>query len=102
MLFLSVEGSFMNYINQCTDEQIKDLMRCYAKNYTDISIDRMNDCIKIELINDDLPELYIVDDYNVEVFDWNPDGTNCFHDFKKKMLEYFGNQYAIDYLLDCV
>lgn len=92
----------MTYIEKCSDEQIQELMRCYAKSYTDISISRRDEVVDVELINDEIPENYIVSDYNVEVFDWDDSGESCLHDFRKKMLEYFGDQYAIDYLLNGV
>lgn len=87
------------YLHKCTDEQIKELMKCYASNYTDININRKKDCILIELIVDDIPEQYAIYDYTVEVYDWDAQRMDCLHDYRKKMLEYFGNQYAIDYLL---
>lgn len=92
----------MSYLQRCSDEQIKELLQCYAPSYTDIAIVRRDEVIDIELINNNLPEQYIISDYNVEVYDWDDNGTNCLHDYRKKMLEYFGNQYAIDYLLDGV
>lgn len=89
------------YLQKCTDEQIKELMKCYAKNYTEISINRgeREDCIDVELIVDDIPEQYVLYDYTVEVYDWDDRNTDCLYDYRAKMLEYFGNQYAIDYLL---
>ena len=86
------------YITKCSNEQIKQLMKCYA-DYTDIVITRRSDCIDIELTVDGLPEIYIMYDYAVEVYDWDDTNTNCLLDYRKKMLKFFGNQYAIDYLL---
>lgn len=90
----------MTYIEKCSDEQIKELMRCYAKDYTDINISRRDEVIDVELINDEIHENYILSDYDVEVFDWDDLGESCLHDFRKMMLSFFGNQYAIDYLLN--
>lgn len=89
------------YLQKCTDEQIKELMKCYSESYTEISINRgkREDCIDVELIVDDILEQYVLYDYNVEVYDWDDTGTDCLHDYRAKMLEYFGNQYAVDYLL---
>lgn len=87
------------YIMKCSDEQIKELMKCYAPSYTDIDITRRKGYLDIELINGDIPEQYVVYDYNVEVYDWDDTNTDCLKDFRKKMLEFFGNQYAIDYLI---
>lgn len=88
----------MKYINQCTDDQIKELMRCYAKNYTNIQIEKTDDCINITLINDGLPEYYTLTDYDVTVYDWDDTNTDCLQKFRDKMLLYFGNDYATNYL----
>lgn len=37
--------------------------------------------------------------YDVEVFNLDDFRENYLYDFREKMLNYFGNQYAIDYLL---
>lgn len=99
MIVLSdVKGSNIMYIQKCSDDQIKELMKCYA-TYTEIDILRNNDSVDIELIVDDIPEQYVLYDYNVEVYDWDDRNTDCLQNYRKKMLEYFGNQYAVDYLL---
>lgn len=87
------------YIHKLSDGQIKELMRCYAPDYTDIDIIRNSDSIDVELIVDDIPENYVLYDFTVEVYDWDDSGTDCLQNYRKKMLEYFGNQYAVDYLL---
>ena len=91
----------MMYLQKCNDEQINELMSCYAENYTDITINRRDDYIDVELIVDDIPEQYVLHDYSVDVYDWDDTDTDCLHKYREKMLEYFGNQYAIDYLLAC-
>lgn len=87
------------YIHKLSDGQIKELMRCYAPDYTDIDIIKHSNCIDVELIVDDIPENYVLYDFTVEVYDWDDSGTDCLQNYRKKMLEYFGNQYAVDYLL---
>lgn len=87
------------YINKLSDDQIKELMKCYASDYTGINIVRHLDNINVELIVDNFPEIYILYDFNVEVYDWDDRETDCLHSYRAKMLEYFGNQYAIDFLL---
>lgn len=88
------------YIHKLSDDQIKELMKCYAPDYTDIDIVRPSDCIDVELTLDDgITEKYVLYDFNVDVFDWDDRDTDCLHNYRVKMLEYFGNQYAIDYLL---
>ncbi len=90
----------MKYLSQCTDEQIKELMRCYAKNYEDISISRDDYSIDITLIVDGIPETYECEDYSVVVYDWDDSNCDCLVSYRKKLLEWFGNQYAIDFLLN--
>lgn len=87
------------YIHKLSDAQIKELMKCYTPDYTEIDIIRHSNCIDVELIVDDIPESYVLHDYIVDVYDWDDSDTDCLHDYRAKMLEYFGNQYAIDYLL---
>ena len=87
------------YIHKLSNDQIKELMKCYTPDYTDIDIVRHSDFIDVELIVDDIPENYTLYDFTVEVYDWDDSQTDCLHDYRAKMLEYFGSQYAIDYLL---
>lgn len=86
------------YIEKCSDNQIKELMKCYG-NYTQINIKRTNDSIHVEMNVDGFPEQYVLYDYDVFVYDWDDTDTDCLSQYRKKMLEFFGNQYAIDYLL---
>ena len=86
------------YITRCSNEQIKQLMNCYA-DYTDIIITRRTDCVDVELTVDGLPETYTMHDYDVDVYDWDDTNTDYLLRYRKKMLKFFGNQYAIDYLL---
>lgn len=88
-----------NYVTRLTDEQVAELMKCYAENYTDINIEKRDeDYISVELTVNDLPEYYEIYDYTVIVYDWQDSGKELLL-FRKKMLEFFGNQYAVDYLL---
>lgn len=91
----------MTYLDRCNDRQIGGLMRCYADNYTDIKIDRQNDVINVELTVNGIPENYSLTDYDVTSYDWDDSRENCLHNYRLKMLGYFGKKYAIDYLLNC-
>lgn len=91
----------MNYLSKCTDGQIGELMRCYSSNYTGIAIKRLKDCVDVELIVDDIPESYSLTDYNVANYDWDDQNEPCLRNYRNKMLEWFGSQYAADYLLNC-
>ena len=88
-----------SYVSRLTDEQIAELMKCYAEDYTDIDIQKRDkECISVELTVNDLPEYYDICDYDVTVYDWQ-EGEDELLAFRKKMLEFFGNEYAVDYLL---
>lgn len=88
------------YLSKCSDGQIKELMECYA-TFTDIDIERGFDGeVAVEIMHTDgIPESYVLDDYNVIVYDWDDTDTDSLLEYRKKMLSFFGNQYAVDYLL---
>lgn len=88
------------YITKLTDNQIKELIKTYADGYTEISIIRHEDNVDVNLIYEDLPESYVLYDYTVEVYDWDDRDTDCLKKYREKMLDFFGHQYAIDYLLN--
>lgn len=102
-----MEKRSMYYLNQLTLPMINDLMRCYAPSYTDIEVTfnrygKTNQLVSIdvELTVDGLPETYSIEDgFTVAVYDWDDSEGTEHIEFRKKMLEYFGTQYAVDYLL---
>jgi hypothetical protein len=87
------------YLDKCGDNQIKELVKCYA-DFTEINILRNSDSVEVECIVDDIPEQYTLYDFSVDVYDWDDKNTDCLQNYRKKMLEFFGNQYAIDYLVN--
>lgn len=88
------------YLDKCSDDQVKELVKCYT-NYTEIDILQNNNSFDVECIVDGIPEQYVLRDYSIDVYDWDDRNTDCLQNYRRKMLEFFGNQYAIDYLLSC-
>lgn len=105
----------MKYINRLTNEQIEELISdiWYKEekennHILDIDVTKYSDIVIIQTqyyISDggdivDLEETMRIWDYDIETFDFI-DHKEHEHiiQYRKKMLEYFGEQYAIDYLL---
>lgn len=42
---------------------------------------------------------YELNDYNVAVYDWGGNESECLYNYRKWLLQRFGPQYAEDYLL---
>lgn len=86
------------YIDKCNDKQVKELMSCYA-DFTNIEIDRREEYLLISVTVDGMDESYELYDYDVVVYDWDDSDTSCLYEYRLKMLDFFGNDYATNYLL---
>lgn len=103
----------MKYINKLNDEQLLELISIYAKSSFKrlLSIDRNNDGIEIDIeveLEDDeseegfllLEERYTLYDYDVTIWDYQCNNEiELLREYRQKILGWFGNQYALDYLL---
>lgn len=88
------------YIEKLKEEQIKELMEIYSPDNSNLTYKFINEKLFVTLRNrDGVEENYILKDYMVEILDWGLDEFEYHRQYRKKMLEYFGKQYAIDYLL---
>lgn len=95
----------MKYINKLTDEQIKELTNIWYEDTEEkiskieVSSFRNGLSIIVSLECGIVDEL-VFKDYRVLIYDFY-DYKEHEHiiQYRKKMLEYFGEQYAIDYLL---
>lgn len=95
----------MKYVNKLTDEQIKELANIWYEDTEEkilkieLSSFRKGLSIIISLECGIVDEL-VFKDYRVLIYDFY-DYKEHEHiiQYRKKMLEYFGEQYAIDYLL---
>ena len=87
----------MKYVNKLTDEQIKELIFMNNLDKMSFKIIRYNNFIHINFIN----QSHILTDfnYNVSIISDKNILKEFNKEYRKKMLEYFGEQYAIDYLL---
>ncbi|MGG0667733.1 hypothetical protein ABE073_04305 [Lederbergia citrisecunda] len=90
----------MKYISKLSPEQIKDVMEIYSPKHTDLKYELRERYISISLYDQEgIEETYDIEDYDVAIYDWMGKGDYLLR-YRKKMLEWFGEQYAMDYLLD--
>jgi len=89
----------MKYISQLTVEQIREIMEIYAPSHTYLEYERFERYLHVSVHDSDgCEDNYSIHDYDVQVFDWMG-GGDYLERFREKMLLWFGEQYAIDYLL---
>ncbi len=86
------------FVKRLRDDQIADLM-CEISDVeaqvTDIR--RPYTDPEVTVLSQDMEEHYVLHDYDIEGFEYLPsDATKI---YRKKMLEYFGITYALQYLL---
>ena len=86
------------FVKRLRDDQIADLM-CEISDVeaqvTDIR--RPYTHPEVTVLSQDMEEHYVLHDYDIEGFEYLPsDATKI---YRKKMLEYFGITYALQYLL---
>lgn len=104
----------MKYINQLNDEQIVELVKIYCgeNEFRRVSSFNRDDneidiTVEIEFEDDDTGETvncedsYTLKDYNVIVHSWSGDESakKCLILYRQWLLNKFGNQYAVDYLV---
>lgn len=90
----------MNYVRHLSNDQITELMNIYAPHHTDLKYRIEGNHIRISLRDQfGYEDNYIIDDYNVDVIDWMGNEDKYLKQYRQKMLNWFGNQYAINYLL---
>lgn len=96
----------MKYVNRLTNEQIIELIGFDTEDdffdYNNFKITKHDNHIQVNFVD----ETYLISDFYYDIIIWDgnsdmPDELR--HEFNKNyrenMLEYFGEQYAIDYLL---
>ena len=108
------EVLILKYINQLNDNQLLELMKPYISDGFRklISIDKYDDNIiiyvEIELDDDEyegekmiVEDGYELYDYDVRIYDYQATNENeLLKKYRQYLLNYFENQYALDYLLD--
>jgi hypothetical protein len=104
----------LKYISQLNDEQILDLIKIFTKDdyrellYLDRYEEEIEVTIRIELDDDEneegyisLEESYTLYDYDVRIWDYLcTNKRELIKKYRKMLLDMFGNQYALDYLLE--
>lgn len=87
----------MKYVNRLTNEQIEELIFMDNLNKMSFKIIRYNHFIHIQFINQS--HILTDFDYSVSIISDKSILNEFNKKYRRKMLEYFGEQYAIDYLL---
>ena len=91
----------MKYVSQLTKEQLKSVMEIYAPNHTDLSYQLHKQGVSVYLRdNEGFEDNYVLTDFYVKIIDWKGNEGDYLILFRKKMFAWFGEQYAIDYLLN--
>lgn len=96
----------MKYVNKLTDEQIIKFIGFDTEDdffdYDNFKVTRYDNYILVNFVDEDR----LVSDFYYDIIIWDeyndmPDELRYeFNiEYRKNMLEYFGEQYAIDYLL---
>lgn len=92
----------MKYITKLSPIQIKEIMEIYSPAHTDLEYKYTEHCLSVTLRDGEgFEESYDINDFDVIVFDWMGKG-DYLRRFREKMLSWFGEQYAVDYLLGYV
>ena len=74
------------YVKKLKDHQIADIMRVISDPDAEVTD-----------LSQDMEEHYVLHDYDIEGFDFLPDDATKL--YRAKMLEFFGMDYALNYLL---
>lgn len=91
----------LKYISQLTNEQIKEIMEIYAPSHTDLSYKLSARYLEIYLRDrEGCEDNYRIYDFDIDIVDWIGNEHLYLKKYREKMLSWFGNQYAVDYLLE--
>lgn len=90
----------MKYISQLTPDQIKEVMEIYSPSHTELDYTLTDYSLDVSVrCKEGIEENYVINDYDVEIYDWMGGEAVYLRRFRVKMLSWFGKHYAIDYLL---
>ena len=97
-----------NWISQLSEQQCLELVRCMASTAQKLTIDEKYDdyllvTCQSQVIDDD-GEFWVEDSwelraYDLESYEWPSPDLDELIAYRKKMLEWFGTDYAVSYLL---
>lgn len=86
------------FVKRLRDDQIADLMQEISDPDAEVmDIRRPYTDPEVTVLSQDMQEHYVLHDYDLEGFEYLP--TDATKIYRKKMLEYFGIDYALHYLL---
>ena len=86
------------YVKKLKDHQIADIMRVISDPDAEVPDSRRPyPAPAWTVLSQDMEEHYVLHDYDIEGFDFLPDDATKI--YRKKMLEFFGIDYALNYLL---
>lgn len=93
-------GINLSYVSKLNELQIRELCEIYTSNFAELEYKISKDYIDIKLRDSEgLQDSYVFRDFNVSIFDWmSNDEFELLKMYRSKMLLWFGNQYAIDFL----
>lgn len=103
----------LKYISQLSDEQLIELVKIFAGDEYRELLDlykcdeKIDVTIRVELDDDEneegfisLEDSYTLYDYDVKIWDYQCNNKKeLIRKYREKLLNMFGNQYALDFLL---
>ena len=86
------------FVKRLTDHEIGDIMKAISDADAEVTyIYRAVTDPEVTVLSQDMEEHYVLHDYDIEGFDYLPDNATVV--YRKKMLECFGIDYALHYML---
>lgn len=86
------------FVKRLRDDQITGIIQAVSDPDAEvIDIRRPYTDPEVTAVSQDMEEHYVLHDYDIEGFEFLPDDATYI--YRKKMLEYFGIDYALHYLL---
>ncbi len=86
------------YVKRLKDDQIEQIIQSISDVDAEVTdIRRPYTDPEVTALSQDMEEHYVLHDYDIEGFEFLPDDATTI--YRKKMLEFFGIDYALNYLL---
>ena len=76
-------------------------MEIYAPNHSDLTYQPYEQSISVYLRDHEgFEDNYVLTDFDIKIVDWMGNEEKYLIQYRNKMLNWFGEQYAIDFLLN--
>ncbi|MBR4014788.1 MAG: hypothetical protein IKI88_01120 [Anaerotignum sp.] len=86
------------YVKKLKDHEIEEIIRAISDEDAVVTdIKRIYTDPEVTVLSQDMEEHYVLHDYDIEGFEFLPDGATYI--YREKMLKFFGVEYAEKYLL---